>query len=312
MAGAWIALTDWVDEATNSPVSFPCVLSGSEDYIGVKSVYTVTAGQTVTKVRATASINLLSSSGALFGGFDFDDYVALSAGVNAFEVTEFTIPFPEDNKFYAYLEVDASDVGLSAEASFNITNYEIYVEGAEPEVGDWVPLASSSFPFTFVSDAGGGDATTFAQLIGSTVTFTSSGIEYDDRSSWSLIFGDGTTGPKKVRATFVDYLAGENREGSTYHPAWIGRFGEQVANQAAPGASAPNYPDNSGVIAFSPSPVTIMPASESVAVDEVSYSYTGYSSDGICADQSFQILIEVWDTGGAPAFWTNFLGTVEK
>lgn len=312
MAGAWIALTDWKDEATNDPVSFPCVLSGSEDYVGVMSSYTVTEGQTVTKVRATASINLLSSSGALSGGFDFDDYVSLSAGMNAFEVTEFTLPFPEDNKFWAYFEVDASDVGLSAEASFNITNYEIYVEGAEPEVGDWVPLASSSHAYTFTSNADGGDATNFAQLLGSTVMFTSSGIENDDRSTWSLAFGDGTTGPKKVRATFVNYLAGENREGSIYHPARIGRFGSQTTNQADPGAGASNYPDNSGVVAFSPSPVTIMPNSESVAVDTVLYDYTGYSSDNLCADQSFQILIEVWDTGGTPAFWTNFLGTVEK
>lgn len=143
----------------------------------------------------------------------------------------------------------------------------------------WVPIHLSSVAYTF--EAMAPDASTMTD---STVSFSAgSGV----LSDWRISFSPSYTG--QVRITTQSYLAGTNRSGLDYEPALFSSAEGTVTNEAPPYPDA-QYPDDSGVTAFSPSPVTI--TSPGSLID---YACTLSTSEQTYDDISFEFLVEVFE-----------------
>ena len=144
----------------------------------------------------------------------------------------------------------------------------------------WVPIHLSSVAYTFEAFALEQGPT----MTDSTVSFSAGpGI----LSDWRISFSPSYTG--QVRITSQSYLAGTNRSGLDYEPALFSSDEGTVTNEAPPYPDT-QYPDDSGVTAFSPSPATI--TSPGSFID---YACTLSTTEQEYDDISFEFLVEVFE-----------------
>lgn len=132
---------------------------------------------------------------------------------------------------------------------------------------------------------------------GDEVEFLSNGIVRCTGSSaaWSIFFDT----PARVRITCLNYLAATDNSGSLYWPSTIYVYSESMNEEIYENESGPPYggnlPDDSGVNAFTPSPIVTPDDAYSVQ-----YYPTAVTSDFMQADEAFDFLVEVWLEDGPP------------
>lgn len=174
----------------------------------------------------------------------------------------------------------------------------------------WVPIHESGLSYSFYTY---GTPT----LVGSTVSYLrdEDGDGGSSQSDWALVFDTPIAGP--IRVTAETYIAGTDRQGSSYVPGYLAVYNDAyfeesyVYNEAAPYPSD-YYPDDDGVTAWAPNPTEL---SLPVPIAVLAYDPTRTGHDQVPDDRAFAFLIEVWQGDGPPSggecFWTDLLGVAE-
>jgi len=171
MAGSWVDLLDgqWHDEMSSDEISLPYHAVQTFSNVGVYVTYALPEGMAVTKVRGAGTIDVTSMPAGTEGGFYLDEgiYQPLTTGLNTIVLPETDVG-PVTNSTYGYYFETNNDGSSDVDATFNLTQLDVWVEeqseeGAKTVLGTgWVSLldlpwkdqdgSDATFPYHYSGD----------------------------------------------------------------------------------------------------------------------------------------------------------------